>query len=232
LKVLARSSATLALLACVTAGCAAPGRADPVGPTPSVTAPQGMEAAAGSPQSSGSASPEPPSSMEASPVAAGEYTGMLTITRDDNRMSSTSLEMEDLSGTTLRRTLSLGPECDLAGDVCTASSESLGLSAVLAEDGSIWETPLVVAEATADSWTATFTEEFDDDCVELDGTLVGTFHTTATTAVTLSRPGDDGTGTLMWMDAHVSYREDSVGSSEAAGCYTANYAVDGTLTRP
>lgn len=225
MRLRARPLAVVVLLTIAGAGCVGPGTP----PDVDTASGSGVDAPA---QQEATDDPMPqPTAASKAPVVAGEYRGKLTITVDTNRVNSSSMENESLAGTTLTRTLRLAPGCDLAGEVCEASHQSLWMDTPGVEDPSTWEVPLGAVTTGPDSWAATFTEQYDDDCVSYDGVVVGTFHTTATTSVTLSRAGDDGAGALSWLDAHVVYREDSVGSSSDAECYTSEYTVEGMLTR-
>lgn len=169
-----------------------------------------------------------PTAEPVAPRVSGQYTGNLTVTLDTNRMNSESTEGQDLSGTQFQRTVTLGGDCD-RGDVCTATHESLWVYDT--SDHELWETPLSLTNGPGEVVTATFTEQFDDDCVDDDGTVIGVFHTTATTTVVLREPRANPPGDPVWTVAEMTYQEDSLGEPEELGCYTSNFAVEGVLTR-
>ncbi|MFK5645105.1 hypothetical protein ACI3ET_01135 [Ornithinimicrobium sp. LYQ121] len=127
-------------------------------------------------------------------------------------------------GEVFDRELVLRENCDDSAKDCTVSHESLAL--YYPQDvESTW-----TLEREPDRWTATFEEAVEDDCVDEDENVVGTFDTDVSYEMTLTEP-ETVDGTLSWTRITVRYVEDAVSADTDEGCYTSRYVAEGALER-
>ena len=163
------------------------------------------------------------------PMIAGDYVGTMVVTQDTNRVDTQTGEFVDASGTEVEVLLSLLDDC-VPGEPCPGEMTSLYFDDLGSD--SYWEVEFVAADDT-EAVTLVNEDEFLDNCVVdgANGEVVGTFDTTSTVTVVLGDAVDLGDGRMAWSTAEVVYLEDSVGSSDSAGCFTSMYELEGVLER-
>lgn len=146
------------------------------------------------------------------------------MTEDSSRWPGEDEEEGQLVGETFQRTVTLGANCDSQADVCTVGHETFAL--YFPEEGYLelqWER----TSRSATSMDVRYTEEYEDDCTEADGTVVGSYDTVATFTLTLTQPVTRD-GRTVWASARVTFREDSTSPDD---CPDSTYAAGGELRR-
>jgi len=166
------------------------------------------------------------------PLAAGTYIGEFVVTEDSNRCGDDPecADYESLVGATFSRAVTLREDCDSGSADCTISTESLAVFEALEGLESV-EATWAWKQQDDDSWVATYTDSWIDDCVVPGtGEVVGDFDTAVTYTMVLRSPVSVD-GSRVWGEAALTYVEDSISDDAEAGCYTSKYAAEGELAR-